>query len=188
MISYLSGTIIRKDEKYLIINVSNVGYKVLFSSKRINNPKIIEGKTINAFCYTNTKKDPWEIYGFFSFDELDLFEFLIKIPGIGPRAALQVSPISSLEKLKKSVQENDAETMNELFSLGNKKAQAIIFEISRKLKENKKTSKKDKEVIKALEGLGFSSTEAKDVVSRIPESIVGVEERIKEALKETRKS
>ena len=51
---------------------------------------------IELFCHTNSKKDPWEIYGFISSKELELFEFLIGISRVGPKTALEASAILSL--------------------------------------------------------------------------------------------
>lgn len=178
MISYLSGKIITRNEKFIILNVGGVGYKVFFSKKRV--PELKD--EVSFFCYTNTKKDLWEIYGFPTADELELFEFLIRLPGVGPKAALEASCIGSLEKMKKGIKNNDPKLTEELFALGQKKAQAIIFEVSRKIKV-KKVSRDDEETIQALVKLGFSKTEAKEAALKLPTGIVKLEDKIKEALK-----
>ncbi len=182
MISYLSGNILIKTEKFAILEAGGVGYKVFLSKTRAL--ELEEGKA-RFFCYTNTKKDPWEIYGFASSDELELFEFLIGLSGVGPKAALEASGIGSLERMRKGIRENDPKLMEELFSLGQKKAQAIVFEISRKIKSGsgKKLSKEQEEALSALVKLGFSKTEAKESVLILPESVSGAEEMVKEALK-----
>ncbi len=184
MISYLSGRILKKGERSVILDVGGVGYKVNLSTKKMLVRSIDGGKETEFFCYTNTKKDPWEIYGFFSADELDLFEFLIKISGIGPKAALEASSLGSLDKIKKAIESNDQRVMEDLFALGRKKAQAIIFELSRKMKDrSKKLSKDDEEAVKALIKLGFGKMEAKDAILRIPRSSANLEEKIREVLK-----
>lgn len=181
MISYLSGEILKKSERFIILDVGGVGYKVILSIKKIS--CFVDGeKKIKLFCYTNTKKDPWEIYGFFSADELELFEFLIKISGIGPKAALEASSLGSLQKIKQAIEDNDQVVIEELFTLGKKKAQAIIFEFSRKIKDcSKKLSKNDDETVRALVKLGFIREEVKEVLSQLPPS--KIEERIRGAIK-----
>ena len=186
MISYLSGKVLRKGEKSIILNVSGVGYRVFLSSKRLSDSRLKPGAGLNVFCYTNSKKDPWETYGFFLEQELELFEFLMKISGVGPKAALEASAITDL---KNAVENNDSVVLSELFKLGNKKAQAIIFELSRKIKnQSKKISSDDEEAIMALVKLGFKKAEAKDVVLSLTDKGVSVEEKIKLSLKRIRKN
>ena len=180
MISYLSGRVIKKEEKSIVLDVSGVGYRVFLASKRLSDSRLKVGVKLNVFCYTNSKKDPWEIYGFFLAEESELFDFLMKISGVGPKAALEASAISNL---KQSIESNEPMAMGELFKLGNKKAQAIIFELSRKIKErSKKMSLVDEEVLMALTKLGFKKSEAKDVVSSLDKEI-SAEEKIESALK-----
>jgi len=180
MISYLSGKIILKNDKYIVIDIGNIGYKVYLSSKNIIQ---IKKNEISLFCYLNTKKDIWEIYGFFSSKEMELFESLMKVSGVGPKAALEASSIGSLEKLKEGIENDNKVIIDEIFLLGKKKAEAIIFDLSRKTKiEKRKESNEDKDVIKALSKLGFSKKEIKETLLKIPEKIK-VEEKIEEVLK-----
>jgi len=181
MISYLSGNILTKNEKFVILNVEGVGYKVFLSKKRLAE---LKNSKVNFFCYTNTKRDPWEIYGFPSTDELELFEFLIGLAGIGPRAALEASCLGSLDRMRKGIETNDPSLIEDLFTLGQKKAQAIIFEVSRKIKtQSKKVSRDDEEAVRALVKLGFSKTEAKEAVLSLPTSVIKLEDKIREVLK-----
>jgi Holliday junction DNA helicase RuvA len=183
MISHLSGRVIKKEEKSIILDVSGVGYRVFLASKRFSDSRLKVGVKLNVFCYTNSKKDPWEIYGFFLAEESELFDFLMKISGVGPRAALEASAIASIDNFKNSIENNDPLVLEQLFKLGNKKAQAIIFELSRKIKEqSKKMSLVDEEVLMALTKLGFKKAEAKDVVSSLDKDI-SAEEKIASALK-----
>ncbi len=181
MISYLSGKLILKEEKFIIIDVNGVGYKVFLS---FNGIKLIQKKEkVFVFCSPRIKKDFWELYGFLSLDELKFFEFLINIPGIGPKAALEISSLGSLEKFKKAIQEEDKKVLDSLFLFsGKKKAQAVIFEISRKIKTLDKNKEIDEEAIDALLKLGFLKKEAKEYVKNI-DSDVPTEEKIKEILK-----
>jgi holliday junction DNA helicase RuvA len=183
MISFLSGKIILKQDKFVIINVNDVGYKVFLSFDKI---KLVQkDKDFSLFCSTRIKKDFWELYGFLSLDELEFFEFLITIPGIGPKAALEISSLGSLEKFKKAVELDDEEVLNSLFLFsGKKKAQAIIFEISRKIKIIQKKEVFDDETVSALLKLGFSKKEANESIKNLDSSILKTEDKIKAILKE----
>jgi Holliday junction resolvasome RuvABC DNA-binding subunit len=86
--------------------------------------------------------------------------------------------------MKKGIKENDSILMKELFSLGQRKAQAIIFEVSRKIKtQPKKLSQNDEEVMKALVKLGFKRSEVKDAVIDLSDSSLAIETKIKKILK-----
>ncbi len=181
MISYLKGKIILKKEKSVVLVANNVGYEVFLAPSTIE--KISSSKETSFFCSPRMRKDLWEIYGFSSTDELNLFEFLITVSGIGPKAALEVSSIGSIDKLKEGIKKDDNIVLSRLFKIGKKKAQAIIFEISRELKSPQNEKKKIDEIAKPLLSLGFTKAEIKEAVKKLPKKIDGLEEEIKETLK-----
>ncbi len=178
MISYLSGKTILKKEKFIIVDVSGVGYKVFLAPEKINSIQL--KKQTSLFCHL--RSEAWDLYGFLSLDELEFFEFLLTVSGIGPKAALEISALGSLEEFKKAIKEEDEKVLRKLFLSGKKKAQAIIFEISRKIKTIEK-NKDDDEAIEALSNLGFSKKEAKKALNDIDSGISRPEDKIKEALK-----
>jgi holliday junction DNA helicase RuvA len=177
MISSLQGKVLIKDEKFIVVDVKGVGYKVFLALSRISS---LKKKEVFLFCSLRVKKDSWDLYGFLSLEELKLFDFLMNVPGIGPKAALEISSLGSLEKLEKAVKEDDKEIMEKLFNAGKKKAQAVIFELSREIKTKTST---DDEIIKPLSRLGFSRKEIKEALSNLSGKSQTAEERIKEALK-----
>ncbi len=182
MISHLSGKVLLKKEKFVIVDVKGVGYKIFLASQKIN--LVQQKKDISLFCYPQTKKEQWDLYGFLTLDELEFFEFLMNISGIGPKAALEISSLGSLEKFKKAVEKEDEKVLEKLFLSGKKKAQTIIFEISRKIKTmEKRRSKDDDEIIQTLFKLGFSKKQAREAMDNVDDEISKPEERIKAALK-----
>jgi holliday junction DNA helicase RuvA len=178
MISHLQGRIIIKEERFIVVSAGGVGYKVFLASSKIE--KLKKNKEVSLFCSLRLKKDSWDLYGFLSYQELELFDFLMGISSVGPKAALEISSLGSLEKLKKAVKEDNQEIIDKLFKAGRKKAQAVIFEISREIKDRK--DKDEDEIIRPLVKLGFSKKEIKDVLPGITKE-AKAETRIKEALK-----
>jgi len=182
MISYLDGQIVLKEEKFIVLNVGGIGYKVFLSQKALN--KITRGsKNLKVFCYLNITRNAMDLYGFLSFEELKFFNFLNDIPSIGPKAALEVAAIGSVEKVKTAIDQEDDKIIKQIYSIGKKKAQRIILEISRQIKKTHttKTVAKD-EAFEALFNLGYSQAQIKKVLAKIPAE-KSVEEKIKEALK-----
>ena len=183
MISYLRGKIIFKGEKFIILDVGGVGYKVFLSKKTLLKiPKI--GQSLKLFCFLNVRQNILDLYGFLNFEELKFFEFLDDIPSIGPKAALEISSIAPLGKVKEAIEKEDEKIIKEIFDIGKKKAQIIILELSRKIKKAMPRKKilKD-ETFQALINLGFSSQKVKWALSKIPKEIENTEQKIKEALK-----
>jgi Holliday junction DNA helicase RuvA len=182
MIAYLSGKIILKKDKFIILEVNGVGYKVFMN--RQNLLKLPEaGLVVKVFTYQNVKEEALDLYGFFTYDELEFFETLMDIRGVGPKSALDISALGSLDKIKDRILKQDEKIFEGIPGIGSKKAMTIILELTGKIKMlgNKKGSADEAE--DALTQLGFSKQQAKDALSRIPGSVKNPEERIKLALK-----
>jgi len=183
MISYLSGKIILKKDKFIILDVGGVGYKVFLAKKtleKISN----KDEVFKVFCYLYVRENVLDLYGFANFEELEFFELLISISGVGPKMALEISSLGPLEKLRKEIEYQHEDIFEGVLGVGKKKARAIILELSGKLKEiSRERTKKTDEVEQALINLGFSRQRAKQALSQVPEEIKDSEERIKQSLK-----
>ncbi len=185
MISYLQGKIILKKEKFIILDVNGVGYKVFLSKKVFSKIPTI-GKNLKVFCFLNVRENSLELYGFLDFKGLEFFEILNSISGVGPKAALEISSLGSLEKIKEEISSQNVKIFEGIPGIGKKKAMKIILELSGKIKEfsqKKKLPPKIDEVEEALINLGFSRQRAKEATSRVPKEIKETSQRIKEALK-----
>jgi Holliday junction DNA helicase RuvA len=182
MISYLSGTIILKKDKFIIIEVAGVGYKVFLSRQSLLTlPEI--GSPIKLFTYQNVKEEALDLYGFLTYEGLEFFEVLMDIRGVGPKSALDISALGSLDKIKDRILKQDEKIFEGIPGIGSKKAMTIILELTGKIKMlgNKKDSADESE--SALMQLGFSKQQAKEALSYVPKEIKSSEERIKQALK-----
>lgn len=183
MISYLQGKLILKKEKFVILDVNSVGYKVFLSKKSILNlPKINE--TIKLFCFQDVKETALDLYGFFDYQELEFFEILNDIRGIGPKAAIELSSLGPLDKIKERILNQDEKLFSSIPGIGQKKAMAIILELTGKIKNiSKEKISGGDEVEAALLNLGFPKQKIKEVLSKISKDIKDPQEKIKEALK-----
>lgn len=182
MISYLNGKIILKRDKFIIMEVANVGYKVFLNRQNLLKlPEI--GENIKLFTYQNVKEEALDLYGFFTYDELEFFEALMDIRGVGPKSALDISALGSLDKIKDRILSQDEKIFEGIPGIGSKKAMTIILELTGKIKMlgNKKDSSDEAE--NALVQLGFSRQQSKEALSHVPSSVKSSEERIKLALK-----
>ena len=181
MVSYLNGKIILKRDKFIILEVNNIGYKVFLSRQSLLRLPEIE-EPIKLFTFQNVKEEALDLYGFFTYEELEFFETLMDIRGVGPKSALDISALGSLDKIKDRILKQDEKIFEGIPGIGSKKAMTIILELTGKIKMldgHKKGSTDEAEG--ALMQLGFSKQQAKDALSRV--SAKDPEERIKQALK-----
>lgn len=169
MIYYLKGKITIKEKDFIIFDVQGVGYKV-FVDGYFNDEKII-------YCFMQKSDKDIKLFGFKEKENLELFEKLIKMPGIGPKTALRIASIASVEELKEGIEKEDKEVMEKIFSIGKKKGQQVVFELTERFFE-----KKEDEAFQALKGLGFSDDKINKALKKI-KGFKNEEERIKKALK-----
>lgn len=184
MISYLNGKVILKKEKFAIVEVGNVGYKVFLSRQTL--PKLADGaENVKLFCFHNIKEDASDLYGFLTYDELDFFEALMDIRGVGPKAALEISSLGSLEKIKDRILAQDEKIFEGIPGIGAKKAMTIILELTGKIKllDGLKYKGAADPAEDGLMRLGFSRQQAKESLKMVSPEIKNEEERIKSALK-----
>jgi len=182
MIAYLFGKIILKKEKFIILEVNNIGYKVFLSRQTLLRlPEI--GGSIKLFTFQNIKEEVLDLYGFLAYEELEFFEALMDIRGVGPKSALDISALGSLDKIKDRILKQDEKIFEGIPGIGSKKAMTIILELTGKIKMLGQKKGSADEAEGALMQLGFSRQQAKDALSRVPSNIKVLEERIKQALK-----
>ena len=182
MIAYLSGKLILKRDKFIILEVNNVGYKVFLSRQTLLRlPEI--GENIKVFTYQNVKEEALDLYGFLVYDTLEFFETLMEIRGVGPKSALDISDLGSLDKIKDRILRQDEKIFEGIPGIGSKKAMTIILELTGKIKVLGQKKGSADEAEGALMQLGFSKQQAKDALSHVPGSVKNSEERIKLALK-----
>ena len=186
MISFLQGKIILKKDKFVVIDVGGVGYKVFLSKKALLNiPEI--SQSLKVFCFLDIGENKMDLYGFLDEKEQEFFEILNNISGIGPKVALEISVLGPLEKIKDRILKQDEKIFEGIPGVGRKRAMAIMLELTGKLKEVS-LSKPKKEAISdeaedALIDLGFPRQKAKEALEKVSKTIKGTEERIKEAFK-----
>jgi len=184
MIAYLEGKIILKKERFLILNVNGVGYKVFLSQKTLTKiPR--EGESLKLFCFLNIRENLQDLYGFLSFEELEFFNLLNDIHSIGPKAALEVASLGPLEKIQGAIEMGNEKILEGISMIGKKRAQMIILELSRKIKKvlpKKMSQEPEDETLEALINLGFPMQKAKLALLKISKD-KDSKERIREALK-----
>ena len=188
MISSLEGKIALRAEKYIVLEVGGVGYKVWCSEKTLSKiPQI--SSSVKLFTFLSVKENGWDLFGFLTFEEVEMFELLITISGIGPKTAAGILSGASVEDLQEAIVLGDETILSRVSGIGTKVAQKIVIELKSKVKKLAKGSgdkfrvADDIEIIDALVALGYKLYEARDVLKQVPAEVKGVENRVKETLK-----
>lgn len=186
MIARLEGTIVHMTDKFLIVDVSGVGYKVSTTVDTIAGLGL--GDHTSLWIYTAVRENSIDLYGFTSTDEMSFFELLLDVSGIGPKSALSILSVASIDILKKAIATGETSYLNKVSGIGKKTAEKIVIELRDKLKAHKgddshASLRGESDILEALKSLGYSQSEARDVLKQIPSDIEGTNARIKEALK-----
>jgi len=202
MIAYLRGKLIESTLEYVIIDVGGVGYRV-FTPASILSRLPETGREVMIHTYHYVREDVMALYGFLEGKELELFEQLISISGIGPKVAMgMLSTVSGAELVQAIIRE-DLKCLQNLPGVGKKTAQRIIVELKDRLAKTAALRGElpedmakitqtallpgAEDAIQALMALGYQHGEARTAVDRVlvdTSGPSGPEEIIKLALKE----
>ena len=185
MIACLKGKIELKANKFVVLDVNGVGYKV-FCSAAVLEKISDKGEEAKLFTYLYSRENILDLYGFLSSEELDFFEMLISISGIGPKAGLAVLSIASLKDLKTSIASGQVSLLTKVSGIGKKTAERVILELSSKILASGEDVKKlmtDDEAIDALTSLGYTNRQSREALKQVSGKVKGTTKRIKEALK-----
>ncbi len=174
MYYYLKGKITISEKEFIVLDVAGIGYKINICKDECFKEEV----TTTIYCYVQKTDNDTRLYGFKERENLELFEKLIKISGVGPKTALPIASSLTIEKLRIGIEKEDKQVLKKIFSIGKKKGQQVVFELSRKfIKEAE-----EDEAFETLKGLGFCPREIHKALDIIVEK-ENSEERVKEALK-----
>lgn len=185
MIAKLTGKLDLIHDNYAIVDVGGVGYKVFLSAYALG--KVAGREALELFTHTYVREDALALYGFLSLDELDMFEMLISVSGIGPKAAMGILSIADVKTIRTAIANEDPSILTRVSGVGKKTAERVIIELRGKVGEmathEKHKVAADADSLEALVALGYSASEARDALSHVGKDISDVAERVKAALK-----
>ncbi len=188
MISQLAGNVVFSGDRFVVLDVSGVGYRVNTTLENIREVGK-GGGPVQFFTHLAVRENAMDLYGFLTRGELEFFELLITVSGIGPKTALGIMNVAPIETLLSGISTGDASYLTKVSGIGAKNAQKIVLELKDKVggvTEHAATAsmKEESEVLEAIESLGYSLRDARAALKEISKKAGGtVQERIKEVLK-----
>ncbi|MCR4280526.1 MAG: Holliday junction branch migration protein RuvA [Candidatus Komeilibacteria bacterium] len=188
MIAYLKGRTIAKTDRFLILENGGIGYKVYTTEPLLLKTK--EGEEAVFYTHHYIKEDALDLYGLETLAELEFFQQLIGISGVGPKSALAVMSMAKLNDIKQAILKGDATLLKKVSGIGQKTAERIVVELKNKLGlladatgRVNITQAGDEDTFAALEALGFPAATIRNTLQQLPDNIDGSQARIKAALK-----
>lgn len=185
MIASLSGTIAFASERHIVLSVGGVGYKI-FTTAEILRKAEKENGAVTFWTHLSVRENALDLYGFLEQSDLEFFELLLTVSGIGPKTALGIMNAAPVEMIVSAITEGDSSHLTKVSGIGTKNAQKIVMELKGKVDGFRTVSpsgEKESDALEALEALGYSLKEAREVLKKISPEAVTPGEKIKEALK-----
>ena len=181
MIGSLRGSVTEVHSAWFLLEVGGVGYRLRPSVALLMSLHVAE----DAFVYIHdhVREDAHDLFAFSSHEELELFEKLLSISGVGPKVALTLLSIGSVEQVRRAILAGDIPTLTSVPGVGGKTAQKIILELKGQLVEEPTEMVGDREVLEVLMALGYSSSRARQVVQVLDPTLTDTSDRVREALK-----
>jgi Holliday junction DNA helicase RuvA len=183
MIGHLKGTLIHQDLKSIILDVAGVGYKIH------TNTTVLEGsknKPLEFWTYLAVRENALDLYGFTTREELDFFELLITVSGIGPKSAMGILSIASVNNLRSAISTGDTSHLTKVSGIGKKNAEKIVIELKDKLHgvilDSSSSMSGEVDALEALRSLGYGEREAREALKKVVD-ITDTGEKVKKALK-----
>jgi Holliday junction DNA helicase RuvA len=187
MIGSIVGKIRYKGVGFLIVETNGVGYKVFVTPPLHFESKV--GNDLSLVIHTYVREDQISLYGFQTLPELEFFEQLLTVSGIGPKSALGIMSVSSLDMIKSAIASGDAGLFKKVSGIGTKTAERVIVELREKLKSQgaaNPMAQEHTDALEALLALGYKDQQAREALKGISESKT-IQEKIKLALKNLQK-
>ena len=199
MIGYLKGEIIEINDNVVLINVNNVGFKVTLPSFDVYDE--VEGSEMVLYTYLNVKEDALDLYGSKDKKVIEVFKRLIEVSGIGPKVAMGILSKLEVNDIICAIIEENVALISTCPGVGKKTAERLVLELKDKLtkqgfglennnsgKTTKISKNKDEEkqvkdeAYEALLNLGYKRSDAKNIIDKIYESGMTLDELIKKSL------
>ena len=188
MISSLRGRLQSIGAGWAIIDVNGVGYQVFMPTSTLSGLSRL-GKEV--FLYTNlvVREDSLSLYGFSAEEELELFQILLGVSGIGPRLGLAILSAMSVERVSMAIASRDTDLLKTIPGIGKKMAERLVLELKDKIgvglmaTTGVQLAPENGDVIAALTSLGYSIAEAGQAVASLNSSDkLSLEEKVRLAL------
>jgi Holliday junction DNA helicase RuvA len=188
MIVYLTGKLFAIGKRFVVVQVGGVGLRVHVPDSFTARCGPV-GSTVSLHTHLHVREDELALYGCATEDELHLFELLLSVSGVGPKAALSMLSALSGDEIRGAIATEQASTLSSVPGIGAKTAKKIILDLKDKVQVTGEMAlpaspitELDGEVIAALTTLGYSVIESQTALQHVPADVQDIEGRLRAAL------
>ena len=192
MIYSITGKLAKYGGEYAVIDVGGVGYKVMVPPSFREKDLLHSGESLTLFCSFSLRQDGTAtLYGFLHERELEFFELLTTVNGIGSKSAVNILGVASLDELAVAINEGNWDVLTKASGIGTKTAQRIVLELKGKVaalpevayKGIKTAMETNADLEEALLQMGYKRNDVRVILSKIDGNITRIEDRFKHALR-----
>lgn len=188
MIAHINGKIAEKFGGSVVVDVSGVGYEITVPSSEFD--KATLGEEVKFYTYHHIREQSQELFGFSSLAAKKLFELLITVQGIGPKAGIAIMSLGGSEDVRNAIANEDSKYIQKASGVGKKSAERVIVDLKDKVglatnvnyDKNGVAEDSQDEAAEALIALGYSLNDAVRALEGIDNDL-STSERIRSALK-----
>jgi Holliday junction DNA helicase RuvA len=183
VIASLTGLVLSSSNGQIVIDVQGVGY--LVNSRAQTIASISSGDTVRFHTSLVVREDAWTLFGFENRQELEVFELLRSVNGVGPKSALSILNQMSVDQITQAVAEESDESFKAVSGIGSKTAKLITLTLAGKLvgSGSKGASSISSETaVSALVGLGWSERQSRDALHQVGTKQMSDKQLLKAAL------
>lgn len=195
MIRHITGKYLFYEKGFIVVETQGgIGFRIhVADTSPVLNAR--EGDVVQLYTYMQVKDDGMSLFGFNDRDALTLFEQLLTVNGLGPKAGLAIMSIGTVNQIKAFIMHKDAKSIAKAQGVGKKTAERVILELADKVnavpiqdaeiatESAVLFSDERNNAVVALTTLGYSKAEAEEAIGHVPEDDLTIEEYIKKSLK-----
>ena len=189
MISFVTGKIQSVSKNSVtVLTAGGVGYEIFIPTVKVGNYRV--GDTASLLTYMKVSDSAIDLYGFEEAEEKDFFSLLMTVSGIGPKSAMNILNLGSIDNIKSAIARKDVKYLTDVQGLGKKTAERLVVELQSKVGGYGKNQKMESgesqimvDVIDGLVSMGYGKDEAKNVVMDLDIKNKNTQQVLKEALK-----
>lgn len=131
MIAHVSGVVAEKFNGSVIVDVSGVGYEIKVATNDYDDA-LLE-KNVKFYTYHHIREQSQELFGFSTLAAKKLFELLITVQGIGPKAALAILSLGTAEHVRNAIANSDSAYLSKATGVGKKTAEGVVVKLNDKV-------------------------------------------------------
>ena len=183
MIASLTGLVLSSSNGQIVIDVQGVGYLVHSRAQTVNS--VSQGDSVSFHTSLVVREDAWTLFGFANRQELEVFELLRSVNGVGPKSALSILNQMSVEQIAQAVSDESDESFKAVSGIGSKTAKLITLTLAGKLMgsgSKSAVSSINESAVSALVGLGWSERQSRDALQQVASKDFSDKQLLKAAL------